>query len=521
MSKRLAETQLEREGLVVGAVLSATELERARRIVATLPPPAALQDPTARAALTLAIDMLSRGELPSAATVFVEGTAGANLFSAEDRERLRSWQAEGELTDAELVTIGRQLHRAARTRKLGTMFKALGVAVEHGRDKDGNPFGPDQARRWFDQIVRDYNTAHATGIKGSEAVLLTRARYEQEKKEGRSAFTRTGIPLFDKLFGGMPHKLVYLLGAGGGGKSTFLGTLLDLHQGLGVRSVLSSMEDNHEWPVIRHVALALGLKQRETYSGPFPDEAKALEVEARLHERWKNLTILSKADGRTVDDHTRLWAQYIVQEGASVFYIDNLTTLDHQLQGRNDTTHSAAARTVEKLAAFADTWHVTVVALAHTKNEWFVRTRGKEPPELNDAADTGGGIAADRHARLGLGVWSTKQGELRITCTKNTAEGRLALEKKTIAFDVHGDQGLFDAESGREVNLFEERRLHAEKNKGAKQRAKDDEQRRVRERNKAWADEEKRRRDAAAAAELAKQPAQGELLHVENPKERT
>jgi hypothetical protein len=515
---RRTETDLEREGLVVGALLCATDLERARRIVATLPPPASLLDPTARAALTLAVDMLSRGELPSAATVFVEGTAARNLFSAEDRERLRSWQAEGELTDVELVTIGRQLHRAGRSRKLGGMFRALGTAIEQGRDKDGNVFGPDEARRWFDVLVRDYNTAHATGIKGSEAVLLTRARYEQQKKEGRSGFTKTGIPLFDKVLGGTPHKLVYLLGPGGGGKSTLIGTMLDLQQQLGIRCVLSSLEDNHEWPVIRHMALMLGLKQREVYSGPFPDEAKAKAAELLLRERWKNLTILTKNDGRSVDDHLRLWAQYIVQEGASVFVFDNMTAADHQLNGRNDTVHAAAARSVEKLAAFADTWHVTVLATAHTKNEWFVRTRGKEPPTMNDAADTGGGIAADRFARLGLVTWSTKKDELRITCAKNTLEGRLV--GTTLAFDVHSDQGLLDPDTGREVNLGEERRHMAEEKRGAKQQAKDAEQQRIRARNKAWADEEKRKREALAAAELAKKPAQAELLHVEQPKER-
>lgn len=520
MSRR-AESDLEREGLVLGALLAASDLDRARRIIAVLPPPSALQDPTARAVLTLAVDMLSRGELPSAATVFVEGTAGTKaLFSAEDRERLRSWQIDGELTDGELVIIGKQLHRGARVRRLGQLFKSLGTAIETGRAKDGSGFGPDEARVWFDSIARDYNTAHADGISGSEAVLLTRARYEQQKKEGRSAFTKSGIPLFDKVFGGYPHKLTFVVGAGGGGKSTLLGTQLDLHQSMGIRSVLSSMEDNHEWPVIRHISLMLGLKYRETYSGPFPDEEKAAAAEELLHERWKSLTILSKKNGRTVDDHLRLWAQYIVQHGASVFYIDNLTTIDHQLQGRNDTTHAAAARTVDKLAAFADTWHVSVIALAHTKNEWVLRTRGKEPPTLNDVADTGGGIAGDRYARLAFGVWSARENEMRVTCIKNMAEGRLAIERKTLAFDVHADQGLLDADSGREVNLHEERRHQSEERNRQKQAAKDTEWARTRDRNKQAADREKQQREAREAAELAKKPAQGELLHVETPKER-
>lgn len=518
MSRR-ADTDLEREGLVVGALLSAADLERARRILATLPPPSALQDPTARAALTLAADMLSRGELPSAATVFVEGTAGnKSLFSAEDRERLRSWQIDSELTDADLVTIGKQLHRAARSRSLGAMFKALGTAIEQGRDKHGNPFGPDQARPWFDQLARDYNMAHASGIRGSDAVQLTRARYEQQKKEGRSGFTKTGIPVLDKTFGGLPHKLVYLLGPGGSGKSALIGTLLDLQQALGIRSVLSSLEDNHEWPVIRHMALMLGMKQREVYAGPFPDEEKAIAAEAHLYERWKNLTILTKQDGRTVDDHLRLWAQYIVQDGASVFVFDNMTAADHQLQGRNDSVHAAAARSVEKLAAFADVWHVTVLVTAHTKADWFTRTRGKEPPAMNDAADTGGGIAADRFSRLGLVTWSTKKDELRLTCAKNTAEGRLV--GTTLAFDVHADQGLLDPDSGREVNLAEEKRLAAEAKREQGKLTRAERFKESKERAAAYAAEQKAKKEAAEAAARAAQPQQAELLHVDTPKER-
>jgi hypothetical protein len=514
---RRAESDQEREGLVLGALLSAPDLDRARRILGVLPPPSAMLDPTARAALTLCGDMLSRGELPSAATVFVEGTVGTNgLFSAEDRERLRSWQIDSELTDGELVTIGKQLHRAARVRQIAANFKALGVALERGTDKEGRPFGPEQARLWFDHLARQYNQAHAAGLSGAEAVDLTRARHEKELEEGRSGFLRSGIGAFDKIYGGYPNKLVVLVGAGGGGKSTVLGTQLDLHQAFGVRSVLSSMEDNHEWPVIRHVALMLGLKYRETYSGPFPDAQKARDAEAFLKERWKNLTILSKRDGRTVDDHLELWARHIVQHQARVFYIDNLTTIDHQPQPR-ETTHVAAARTVEKLAAFADLWRVTVVALAHTKNDWFMNTKGQECPTLNDVADTGGGIASERYARLAFGIWSTRKDELRLTCIKNMAEGRLAIERKTLAFDVHADQGLLDADSAREVNLAQEQRLKAEaaeQSKKAKRQANFEEQRQRQEKYKAEQAAKK------AAAEAAQKPVQGTLLDVATPKER-
>lgn len=517
---RRAETDLEREGIIVGALLSTTDLERARRIIAVLPPPAALMDPTARAALTLAGDLIARGELPSAATVFVEGTAGSSsLFSAEDRERLRSWQVDGELTDDELVIIGRQLHRAARVRRIAGVFKALGVALERGTDKWGRPFGPDEARLFFDQLAREYNQAHASGISGADAVDLTRARHELELAEGRSGFLKTGLSVFDKLFGGYPNKLVVLVGAGGGGKSTVLGTQLDLHQAFGIRSVLSSMEDNHEWPVIRHVALMLGLKYRETYSGPFPDEQKARAAEEFLKDRWKNLTILSKRDGRSVDEHLQLWARYIVQHGARVFYIDNLTTIDHQPQPR-EATHAAAARTVEKLAAFADLWRVTVVALAHTKNDWFLNTKGQECPTLNDVADTGGGIAADRYARLAFGIWSVRENELRLSCIKNMAEGKLAIERATLAFDVHADQGLLDPDSGRQVNLAEERRRKAEADeatKKAKRKSKLEEDRAERE---SYAAKKAKEKAEAIAAARAKEPLQHELLKVENPKER-
>jgi hypothetical protein len=516
---RRAETDLEREGLAVGALLSAADLEKARRIAAVLPPPGAFLDQTARAAVTLSLDLLSRGELPSAATVFTAGTASTNLFTPEDRERLRSWQIDSELTDQELVVVGRHLNLAARVRRIAATFKALGVALERGTDKEGRPFGPGEARVWFDQLARAYNTAHASGISGSDAVDLTRARHAAELAEGRSGFLKTGIGIFDNIFGGYPNKLAVLVGAGGAGKSTVLGTQLDLHQAFGIRSVLSSMEDNHEWPVIRHVALMLGLKYRETYSGPFPDEQKARDAEGFLKERWKNLTILSKRDGRTVDEHLQLWAQYIVQHGARVFYIDNLTTIDHQQRPR-EQKHDAAARTVEKLAEFADLWRVTVIALAHTKNDWFVQTKGQECPTLNDVADTGGGIASERYARLAFGIWSTREGELRLTCIKNMAEGKLAIERKTLAFDVHIDQGLLDPDSGREVNLAQEQRLKAEATEATKKARRQSTFEENKKRQEAYQAEQAKKKEAAAAAARAKEPLQHELLAAQNPKER-
>jgi hypothetical protein len=512
-----AESDLEREGLIAGAVLNAGSVERAQRVILALgTSPAALQDPVARAVLTVAVDMLSRGELPSAATVFVEGTAGSrHLFSAEDRERMRGWQASDTLTDAEAVQIGKQLHRAAQHRRLGDMLVALGTAVKLGRKKDGSAFGPSDARSWFEQIQADYNSSVASGISGRDAVLLTRASYEQRKKEGRATFTKSGFPIIDKVVGGWPHKLCWVLGPGGGGKSTFLGTQLDLHQQMGVKSVLASMEDNHEWVVTRHVAQLLGLKQREAYSGPFPDDEKAAAAEKLLFDRWQNLTILTKEHARTAADLRRLFAQYVVQDGATMFYVDNLTALDHQLEGRNDTVHAAAARSVEKFADFADRWRVTVICLAHTKAEYFERTQGRQPPELRDNADTGGGIAADRYCRLSYGVWAKKKDELRLTLNKNTAEGKLV--GTTFAFDVHSDQGLLDVDSGREINIEQEKRLEREARERESQARADEKAKRNRERNKRWAEEERAKREAAKAAA---EPTQAALFHVETPKER-
>ena len=79
-------------------------------------------------------------------------------------------------------------------RRIGQLFRALGTAIETGKDKQGQPFGPDEARAWFDNLSRDYNMAQASGIRGSDAVQLTRARYEQQKKDGRRFLEEETFP---------------------------------------------------------------------------------------------------------------------------------------------------------------------------------------------------------------------------------------------------------------------------------------------------------------------------------------
>lgn len=509
----------DKEALGCGAVLAASDVDQAkRRRQALAIIPAQLTDPLTRAVLAIADDMLARGELPSAATVFVEG-GSRNLFDTKDRERLREWQVNDTLTDGELVTIGRTLHREAQNRRVGDLLMALGAAVKSGKSKQGNPFGHSEARAWFDQIARDYEAAHASGITGPEAVAITRARAEERWARGQTAYVTTGMTAFDSLFGGFVRSLCWILGHAGKGKSTVISTLLALFARRGLKPTYFVTEDDVTAPVERHMALRMNMKRRDVYSKPFEDDVKAKEQEELLKLEWAEVRLYTKAHGTTIDDVLRLFTREVVEHDSQVFVLDNITGLVHALANRNDTVHAAASRAVQKAQDWAERWGRCLIVAAHTNNAYWERTQGKKPPDMPDTADTGGASNAARYVRFGLGVWQVGE-TLRATCIKNNAEGALEARKATIAWDAHVDQGLVDVDSGREVNLQQEAREQRETQAATTKRNKDAEAERVRNRNKQWALEEKAKREAAEAEAKAKEPAQGVLLDVENPKER-
>lgn len=506
----------DKEALGCGAVLSAENLEQAKRRRQALGvTPAQLTDPLTRAVLSIADDMLSRNELPSAATVFVEGGV-RNLFDTKDRERLRDWQVHDSLTDAELVTIGRTLGREAQNRRVGDMLQALGTAIKSGKSKQGNPFGYSEGRQFFDQIGRDYDKGHATGVRGPEAVTLTRARAEERWKQGKTNYLPSGMPAFDKLFGGYPRQLCNVLGHAGRGKSTFLSTQLGLHATMGFKPVVFVTEDSFTAFVERHVSLRMGLKRRDTYSKPFDDDAKAREVEEQLKKEWEGVCFYTRADGQTVDDVLRLFTAHVIEDDSQVFVLDNITGLQHVLQSRIDSIHEAASRGLNRMQDWTERWGRTLIVASHTNNDYWKTTKGRVHPEMVHTADTGGASNAGRYYRFGVGLYQVGE-TLRLTCIKNNIEGKLEAERATVAFDAHVDQGLVDVDSGREVNLAEEARMANAAREATKRANADAEARRVKERNKAWAAEDARKR--AAAAEAAK-PKQGTLLDVEPPKER-
>lgn len=510
----------DKEALACGAVLAAPDVDKARQVIAALGiSPATMTDPLTRAVLTIAIDMLGRNELPSAATVFVEGGT-KNLFDAKDRERLRDWQISDTLNDTELVTIGRTLARESRNRRVGDMLVALGTAIKAGRSKQGLPFGYVEGRAWFEQLARDYEQSYAQGIKGPEAVAMTRARAEARWERGEGTYVPSGIPAFDALFAGYPRAVCNVLGHAGRGKSTYLGTQLGLHATMGLKPVIYVSEDDFTAPVERHVSLRMGMKRRDVYAKRFVDDAKAHDVEAQLASEWQGVTFYTKAHANTVDEVLRLFTAHVLEDDAQSFMIDNITGLSHALLGKADTVHDSAARGLHRMQAWCERWGRMLLVASHTNNMYWQRTRARQHPEMPDTAQEGGGANAGRYYRFAVGVYQVAE-TLRLTCIKNNAEGALEARRATLAFDAHVDQGLIDVDSGREVNLAEEARQRKEAQDAAKLARDDAGAKRVRERNAQWraADAAKK---AAAAAELeSKKPAQGVLLEVDTPKERT
>ena len=505
----------DKEGLAIGALLAASTVDRGKKVWDALGlRPAQYIDPLTRAVAAVAFDMLSRNELPSAATVFAAG--GSKLFDVKDQERLRDWQVNDTLTDTEIVTIGRHLFREAQNRRVGEMLIALGAAIKSGVSKQGAPFGHQEGRVWFDSIARDYQQAHLSGVSGPEAVAITRARAEERWAKGQTAHITTGMSAFDILFGGFVRSLCWVLGHAGKGKSTLISTLLALFARRDMRPTYFVTEDDVTAPVERHMSLRMGMKRRDTYSKPFDDDAKAREHEEELKREWAEVRLYTKAHGQTIDDVLQLFTREMVERDSQVFVLDNITGLQHVLVGRNDSTHASASRAVQKAQEWAERSNRCLIVAAHTNNAYFERTRGKMFPEMADTADTGSGANAARFVRFGLGIWQVGE-TLRATCIKNNAEGKLEAEKATIAWNAHVDQGLLDVDSARQVNLQQEWAQQKSEKEAATRAKKDAEAKRVRERNAAL----KAEKDAAKAAAKEKpEPKQASLLEVETPKER-
>lgn len=439
----------ELEAKLLGAVLDSDE--PIKLLQQTGLRPESFSDAQLRVCWSVAWDLARQGRKVNALTLFSAGKT-TNQLRDEDFAFLQGLQLRNDLRDPRAFNqVANDLRRYSHSRLLGRELSEIGKELLSGQANPERVYGRFQA------IAANYSQLHAEGRRGSDAVLSGFEAFDRRKAEGKRALVTTGLALLDAELGGFPPKLCAIVGKPGVGKSALLGTMLERQLASGMSVLLFSLEDGDQWLVKRHLAKRLSIPVGKVFDEEFPDGDKASEVAQQLTNEFAKLWICTKKQARTPADIVRIATQYIAQQDVGCIWLDNVTAVKPQLNGKFDQPRNAIGRMYEGFAEFADTYHIPFVALAHTTRDYEKRTDSKlAAPKLSDIAET---ADADRAIRFALGLWR-KGGELRTTVLKHT-EGPA---DATFGWGMHFDAALVDADSGRHVNLqAEERKERAER----------------------------------------------------------
>jgi replicative DNA helicase len=313
-------------------------------------------------------------------------------------------------------------------------------------------------------IAENFARLHAAGRRGSAVVIAGAEEYEQLKKNGRPGMLTTGIPALDKLTGGLPRKLFMILGPPGTFKSGLMASMLRQQLRAGLKVLVVSLEDRDVWVVKRYAAADLGMKVRDVFNAPFPDEERAAEALSGISKELHESFWVTRRHVRTAEDIDRTVRQYRAQHAIDLAYVDNARAVKPPVdpKARFEDRRLAQSRMYEMFAETADTLQIPIGVLAHTSRKYFERTQGKGPPVMSDIGETSD---AEKDVRLLLALWK-KRGQLRITIGKQN-ENRVD-DDPTVELGMLGESALVDADSGAEVSLTKEEREERDRAEDAK-----------------------------------------------------
>jgi replicative DNA helicase len=483
--------------LLVGAVLEADDPKQL--MLAAGLHPEDLGDRFLASCWTIVGQVAQEGRRLNAAELFAAGVT-RKMLGADDLRVLQSLQAQNTLDEQGFMRVAEELRKAAHAHLVGRELAELGNQILSGKTE------PAAAHARFRSIAESYARLHAAGRRGSEVVIVAAEEHERRKREGRPGMVSTGIAALDRLTGGFPLKLCLMLGPPATFKSGLMGTMLRRQLAAGVRPLIVSLEDRDTWVVKRYLAADLGMKVRDVFNAPFPNEARATEALNSLSNEMRDAWFLTRQHVRTAEDIVRVATQYKAQHDINLVYVDNAravkASIDPCAKWREDR-RIEQSRMYELFAEWADTYQVPLVLLAHTSRKYFDRTHGgKGPPIMSDIGETSD---AEKDIRLLLSLWK-RRGALRVTVGKQNESN--TDDAPTVELGMLGESALVDADSGIEIDL----RAESRRDRDAMDDAKEEQARRHIVEREQW--NAKRRAELAMPAQRPDAAAQGELLDL-------
>lgn len=232
----------------------------------------------------------------------------------------------------------------------------------------------------------------------------------EEVMQGRRAPTlKTGLEALDAVIGGLQPTLT-VVGAGPGvGKSALVAGLC---RQLGRRKVtvgVLSLEDERGWLPRRLMADASGVPVFIMANNPLHEsqQMRVLEAAGPLQDMLSHV-LCDDRPGMTTADVVAS-ARKMVARGAKAIIIDHLGEIRLQRSERHDLDIADCLR---ELRTVAKTNRIPVVVFTHMK-----RCDDGVEPVITDFAFSAG---IERMARVALGLYKTKDGDVRAAVLKQT-----------------------------------------------------------------------------------------------------
>lgn len=475
--------------LMVGGVINSREQKKL--ILASGIHPEDIGDRFLASCWTVLGMVAQDGQRTNAAELFAAGVS-RKMLGPDDLGVLVSLAGRSPVDDQAVLRIAAEVRRLARQEELGRQLRELGDGLIAAQAT------PESIHARFNAVFEHYGQLHAAGRRGSDVVVAAVEEFERRKNAGKPGMVSTGIEAIDELTGGFPLKLCVVLGPPATFKSGLMGTMLRRQLRAGLRPLVVSLEDRDTWVVKRYAAADLGMRVRDVFHAPFPDEAKAAEVfnamANELHEAW----FVTRQHVRSADDIVRVATQYRAQHDITHVFVDNARAVkpaDNGRQWKLDRREEQS-RMYGAFAEWADRNQCPLVLLVHTTRDYWKRTGGKSPPEMQDIGETSD---AEKDVRQLLSLWS-KSGRLRVTLGKQNEADR---NVPTLEFSMLGESALIDPDSAERIHLEAEKREAAER----AEEAQFEKQKRLQLRREKWNNERK----APPEMKAVEKPPQAEL----------
>lgn len=449
LALRPAKPTAVREGLVLGAVLSLPdklELLEAMGLVN--------EDFTNMriAAAMLIARRLAERRLPASALTVVSNGKSGNALAESDIEWMIALESRNVLNREQAIQLAEDLRLEARSRMVARSLRAEVTAIEEGK------FSPARVAGALEAISESLANDFAPDDTADSDLMQLMAGWDSNAASGRSLIQPTGIKVLDQAIGGgVPTKLILMVGDPGIGKTAVLGSIIKaqllLDQGLPPdeqsRTGLFGLEDGTEWLAKRWIAEGTGIPLGEVGWKPrTPEqEVKLAETNERIYPLLRRVECYRR-DTITADELVRRATKWVFKRNVKRIFVDHLGEVDHRDPRRKEDYWQQVSETVRRMRNFAIRYSIPVFVLVHTTEEPS-KPGAEAPPKASALA---GGRSLDRKARLILGLWRKKQ-SLRCTVLKAN-EGP---QGETVEFERLFEAGLITADGGRLMNLDAER----------------------------------------------------------------